>query len=31
MAHYGRLLPLTIIEQTAWKIVGQAGECIVVP
>ena len=30
MAHYGRLLPLTIIEQTPWKIVGQTDERIVV-
>lgn len=30
-AHHERLLPLTIIEQTSWKIVGQATELIVVP
>jgi len=30
-AHHERLLPLTIIEQSPWKIVGQAGERIVPP
>ena len=30
-AHHERLLPMTIIEQTSWKIIGQAGERIVAP
>ena len=28
-AHYGRLLPLTIIEETSWDIIGQAAESII--
>ena len=30
-AHYEHLLPLTIIEQTSWKIVGRTSERVVVP
>jgi hypothetical protein len=30
-AHRERLMPLTIVEQTSWKIVGPVGERIVAP
>ena len=31
VAHHERLLPLTIVEQTSWKIVGLAGGRIIMP